>query len=184
MMPVIACPRLDLHHLPAPSVITLFETPEDQSIYAGTGFTNPHRVLVDDSGPLRWRVPQVLADPGLNRWFVRWAVLRDEAVIIGSSSFHGPPDEAGMIEIGLGVHPDFWGLGYGREILEGMWGWVTSQPGVVTLRYTVSAENARSVRLVESFGFAHVGQQIDEEAGPEVIYELTARAFQEKFGRS
>ena len=45
------------------------------------------------------------------------------------------------------------------------------------LRYTVSPTNVASVKLIESFGFNLVGQQLDEIDGPEDIYELSAAAF-------
>lgn len=174
---IIGHMRIALHHLCVDELITLFEDPDDLSIYEGKGFDNPHRVLMDDSGPLRWRVPQVLADPTVNIWLVRWIVLPSTEGIIGSISFHGPPDTAGMIEIGLGIHPKFQRQGYGREALAAMWSWAIDQPKVETLRYTVSPTNVASVKLVESFEFTRVGEQMDEIDGPEDIYEMSADDF-------
>jgi len=51
--------RVDLCHISAMDLITLYEEPEDTGIYFGKGYTNPLRVLMDEPGPLRWRVPQV-----------------------------------------------------------------------------------------------------------------------------
>ena len=175
--PVICTPRLELHHMSVDELISIFEKPEDSWIYEGQDFTNPHRVLMDDSGPLAWRVPQVKIDDSMNKWFVRWIVLKSTREIIGSASFHSAPNEAGMIEIGLGIDPKFHGYGFGFESLLGMWSWVCNQGGVKVLRYTVSADNAASVALINKFGFKHVGQQIDEEDGPEEIYELSVRDF-------
>ena len=179
--PVIATARLDLHHISATDLVTLFETPDDPALFHDKPYKNPHRVLMDSSGPLRWRVPQVLANPIVNRWFVRWMVERSTGVIVGSLSFHAPPDDEGMVEIGLEVHGDFRRQGYGREALLGMWLWVVKQSGVKKLRYTVDPNNTASVALVQQFGFTNVGQQIDEEDGPEDIYELSAENFQNKF---
>ena len=175
--PVIHTPRLELHHLSVAEIISLFENPEDPWIYEGKDFTNPHRELIDVSGPLAWRVPQVKVEPQLNKWFVRWMVLRQSREIIGSTSFHGVPDESGMIEIGLGVCPKFQKQGFAFEALAGMWGWVCMQEGVKTLRYTVAASNEASIALVNKFGFTHTGQQLDEIDGPEEIYELPAQEF-------
>jgi RimJ/RimL family protein N-acetyltransferase len=175
--PVIRTPRLELHHLSVAEIISLFETPEDQWIYEGKGFTNSHRELIDSSGPLAWRVPQVKVNPELNKWFVRWMVLKENREIIGSTSFHGAPDENGMIEIGLGVCPAFQRQGFAYEALAGMWGWVCMQEGVMTLRYTVAASNTASIALVKKFGFVHVGEQMDEIDGPEEIHELSVQEF-------
>ena len=178
---MIATPRLELHHICVKNLVSLFESTEDVSIYEGKPYSNPHRVLMDKSGPLRWRVPQVRSNPSVNKWFVRWMVEKSTREIVGSVSFHGPPDEQGMMEIGLGVHSNFQRLGYAAEALTGMWSWVVEQPGVELLRYTVAPDNLASVALVEKFGFARVGQQIDPEDGPEDIYEMSANEFRRRF---
>jgi len=178
---MIATHRLELHHICVDDLLSLFESPEDVSTYEGQPYSNPHRVLMDESGPLRWRVPQVKLNPSVNKWFVRWIVEKTSREIVGSISFHGPPDEAGMMEIGLGVHPDFQRLGFATEALTGMWSWVIDQPGVKTLRYTVAPDNLASVALIEKFGFACVGQQIDPEDGPEDIYEMSVDEFRRRF---
>ena len=178
---MIATSRLELHHICVDDLLSLFESPEDVSIYEGKPYSNPHRVLMDESGPLRWRVPQVRSNPLVNKWFVRWMVQKSTREIVGSVSFHGPPDEQGMMEIGLGVHSNFQRLGYAVEALTGMWSWVVEQPGVELLRYTVAPDNLASVALVEKFGFERVGQQIDPEDGPEDIYEMSANEFRRRF---
>ena len=45
--PVIACERLDLHHISASDLVTLYEDPENLSIYGKSDFTNPYRVLIE-----------------------------------------------------------------------------------------------------------------------------------------
>ena len=184
MTHLIETERLDLALIEVPDLITLFENPENVSIYEGRNFSNPHRVLIDDQGPLPWRVPQVKSDPSLNIWFVRWIIEKASREIIGSISFHGKPNEIGMIEIGLEVHPQFQSKGIGAEALQGMWGWVIDQPGVKILRYTVAESNKPSVALINKFGFENVGIQIDEEDGPETIFEMSADRFREKFLKS
>ena len=181
---MIDTPRLELHHICAEDLITLFENPEDLSIYEGKPYSNPHRQLMDDKGPLAWRVPQVKENPELNRWFVRWIMLKTTGEIIGSTSFHGAPDLEGMVEIGLGIQESFRNKGFAKETLLGMWRWAFEDSQVKILRYTVSVENAPSIRVIESFGFYYQGEQIDEEDGPENIYEMSREAFMERFGSS
>jgi ribosomal-protein-alanine N-acetyltransferase len=174
--------RLELHHIPVAGLISLFEEQNDSLAIAGRSITNPYRNLIEDSGPLAWRVPQVKADPSTNKWFVRFIVLRESGEIIGSTSFHGVPDEAGMMEIGIGIEEQFWGQGFASEALLGMWHWVAAQPGISTLRYTVSPTNLASVRIINKFEFHHQGQQMDEIDGPEDIYEISVEEFLEKWG--
>jgi RimJ/RimL family protein N-acetyltransferase len=180
--PVIATARLELHHISADRLIDLFEKRDDTFALEGETFTNPLRNLIDFQGPLAWRVPQVKADPATNKWFVRWIVLKENREIIGSTSFHGTPDAQGMMEIGLGIETQYQNQGYAKEALLGMWRWVLTFPEVKTLRYTVSPENLPSIAVIKYFGFDFKGQQIDEEDGPEDIYEMDRETFLKKWG--
>lgn len=175
--PFITTERLELHHIPVDGLISLLDEKSDVLAIAGREITNPYKVLVDDEGPLPWRVPQVKEDPDKNKWFLRFITLADTKEIIGSTSFHGSPDADGMIEIGIGLNERFWGKGYAKEALKGMWLWVCSEPGVTTLRYTVSPTNIASVKIIQGFGFVHMGQQMDEIDGPEDIYEMSVVDF-------
>jgi [ribosomal protein S5]-alanine N-acetyltransferase len=181
---LIVTERLELHHIPADGLISLFDDKRDEKAIAGRSFTNPHQVLVVEPGPLHWRVPQVKKDPLTNKWFVRFIVLKASKEVIGSTSFHGIPDENGMVEIGLGIEEEFRNRGYAKEALIGMWRWVSIQPGVNTLRYTVSPTNLPSVKIIEGFGFAYLGQQMDDIDGPENIYEMSVEEFTAKWGNN
>lgn len=178
---ILVTPRLELHHISGANLITLFENRDDSPILKDANFTNPYRVLVDFQGPLAWRVPQVKADPSSNKWFVRLIVLKENREIIGSTSFHGAPDDNGMIEIGLGIEPEFHNQGFAKEALMAMWTWALDQPGVKSFRYTVSPDNAPSIKVIEYFAFPFTGVQIDEEDGPENIYEISVVEFRKKF---
>lgn len=175
---LIKTKRLDLHLIPPVELFMLHEDPDNAELLSDREFTNPHNELTHEhSGPLRWRVPQVKANPDVNVWFIRWIVLRDLKEVVGSISFHAPPDEVGMIEIGFGICEPCRNQGFGKEALLGMWTWVIDQPGVEILRYTVSATNAPSMAIINSLGFEHVGQQIDEDDGPEEIFEILVTKF-------
>jgi RimJ/RimL family protein N-acetyltransferase len=176
--------RLELHHISGANLITLFEDRDDAPILKNANFTNPHRVLVDFQGPLHWRVPQVKADPSCNKWFVRQIVLKQSREIIGSTSFHGVPDENGMVEIGLGIEREFHNQGFAKEALMAMWSWAIDQPDVKSFRYTVSPDNAPSIKVIEYFGFPFTGVQIDEEDGPENVYEISVEEFIKKFPKT
>lgn len=178
---LISTKRLELHHIPVDGLISLFEEKSDLLAIAGRDFTNPYQNLITSSGPLGWRVPQVKADPATNKWFVRFIVLAETHEVIGSTSFHGVPDDLGMMEIGIGIEEDFWGMGYAKEALRGMWLWVCNEPGVRTLRYTVSPSNLASIAVIEFFGFNYLGQQIDDIDGPENIYEMNVEEFLRKW---
>ena len=180
-MKLIQTDRLDLHHIEGDDLIDLFEKRDDSKVLAGKGFTNPFRVLIDFQAPLAPRIPQVKQNPSVNKWFVRWVVLRSTQEIIGSTSFHGAPDEDGGIEIGLEVQSAFQRKGYGREILHGMWGWVVTEPAVKILRYVVRPANVASIALINSFGFNLIGEQFVENNEVAKVYEMSADEYRKKF---
>lgn len=174
---VIRTERLDLHTVLPSEYAILGVDRGDPRLWTDRGFSNPYRYLVDDPGPLVHRIPRILADPGAAPYLLRMAVLRSKGIIIGSAGFHDRPDASGMIEIGLGIVPDWQGQGFATELLAGMWGWVVRQQGVRVLRYTVSPDNLPSQAIIAKFKGVRRGQQIDEEDGPEDIYEVTAEDF-------
>jgi len=125
----------------------------------------------------RLRAPIVIENPSNNKWLFRRITLREGGGQIGLISFHGIPDDRGMVEVGFGIDPEYQNLGYGTEAVRALFGWAALQPEVQVLRYTVSATNRPSMRVIAKLGFTHVGQQIDEEDGPEEIFEMPASDF-------
>jgi RimJ/RimL family protein N-acetyltransferase len=178
---LIQTDRLDLHHIEADDLIDLFEHRDDSRVLAGEGFTNPFRVLIDFQGPLAPRIPQVRQNSSANKWFVRWVVLRSTQEIIGSTSFHGAPDENGVIELGLDVETAFQRQGFGKEIVQAMWGWVVTEPDVKMLRYVVRPTNVASIALINSIGFKLLGEQVVEDNEPANVYEMSADEYRKKF---
>lgn len=177
---LIATERLDLHTVLPREYERLAVDRCDPALWVDRGFTNPLRHLVDDPGPLPYRIPRVAEDPGAAPYLLRLAVHRQRRVVIGSAGFHARPDGDGMIEIGLGIEPPERGQGYAQEVLRGMWAWVVSMPEVRTLRYTVSPSNDPSQAIIRKFGFAYRGQQIDDEDGPEDIFEISAEDYRRR----
>lgn len=178
---VIHTARLDLCTVRPREFELLANDRADSRLWLDRGFSNPMKHLVDDPGPVPYRIPIIAADPEAAPYLLRLAVLRDEHVIVGSVGFHARPDETGMIEIGVGVEPAFQGKGLAQEMLHGMWAWAVDQPGVARLRYTVSPDNAASQAIIRKLGFAHVGTQMDEVDGLEDVFEMTASDYRERF---
>lgn len=49
---------------------------------------------------------------------------------IGSIGFHGPPDDAGRLEVGCRIHPAHRGQGYGAEATAALLDWATEYFGI------------------------------------------------------
>ena len=145
------------------------------------GFTNPYKHLIEGPSPLSFRIPKVKINPEFAEIALTLAITKDKKEIIGSSGFHNFPDVKGMVEVGFGIVPEFQNQGFGTELLMGMWRMISTYPRVQTLRYTVSPDNEPSLHIIKKLGFIHCGEQIDEEDGLELIYELPLEVFQAKF---
>ncbi|NUR85775.1 MAG: GNAT family N-acetyltransferase [Nonomuraea sp.] len=120
----------------------------------------------------RMRIDQTAADPGHARWYVRQAVTGPEGVVVGHAGFHGPPDEAGMVEIGYAVAPEFRRQGYGRAILIELLRRAAAEPAVKTVRATISPDNTASLATIAGFGFVQIGEDWDEQDGRGLIFEV------------
>ena len=141
------------------------------------GFSNPYKHLIEGPNPMRHRIPRVNADPSFAEIGLFIAVEKASGEIVGSSGFHDFPDANGMIEIGYGIVPQKQNQGFGKELLLGSWNWISSFPGVKTLRYTVAPDNAPSIHVIQSLSFDFKGEQIDPEDGVELIYELEIEKY-------
>lgn len=105
-----------------------------------------------------------------------WAVLDEAGEMAGFACFGvearvpGLAERAGVLDVGVGMHPDKVGRGRGREFATAALAHGARRPGVGTLRVVVQDWNERSRRLVAGLGFAEVGMH--EAAGATyVVFE-------------
>ena len=120
----------------------------------------------------RIRVDQIRQDPRTADWFARAVVDETSGLVIGHAGYHGPPDAAGMVEVGYSVDPRYRRRGHAREMLAELLRRAQAEPKVRTVRASISPDNAGSLATVAGFGFIQVGEQWDEEDGLELIFEL------------
>ncbi|MGW0433235.1 GNAT family N-acetyltransferase [Micromonospora sp. NPDC003197] len=143
------------------------------SVEAGVVLTD---YFVTDEASWLWRlrVDQMAADPASARWIARAAVAEPEGIVVGHAGFHGPPNEAGTVEIAYSVDPAHRRRGYARAMLAELLRRAAAEPDVQTVRATISPDNAASLATLAGFGFTEVGEQWDEEDGLEIIFERPA----------
>ena len=136
----------------------------------GESLTGPHH------RPL-WqrRDRQVRADPADADWVtgVVWDPVR--AVAVGRAGFHGPPDGAGMVEVGYEIDPPYRRQGYARAALRLLLARAAREPAVTVVRASVRPDNTPSMLLVTAHGFVPVGEQWDDEDGLETVLEVASR---------
>lgn len=120
----------------------------------------------------RRRSAQIEADPAVAGWIT--CVIFDPVIgkSVGRAGYHGPPDDAGMVEVGYSVDPDYRRRGYARAALVALLDRARREPSVHTVRASIRPDNAASRALVAQYGFVEVGEQWDDEDGLETIFEV------------
>ncbi len=121
-----------------------------------------------------WRVraEQVAADPMHAAWVTGAVWDPDRRLAVARAGFHGPPDARGMVEIGYATAPEHRRRGYARAALAALLDRAGREPDVRVVRVSIAPDNAASRAVAVPFGFREVGEQVDEEDGLEVVYEL------------
>jgi ribosomal-protein-alanine N-acetyltransferase len=125
---------------------------------------------------LQYRLAQLEADPSIRRWLGRAMILTDGAgarSLIGTIGFHGPPDDAGRVEVGYRVEPEYRRQGYAHESIRALFDWAATEYGVRRFVASISPSNEPSLRLAKGFGFRETGSHIDEIDGLELELEVT-----------
>jgi RimJ/RimL family protein N-acetyltransferase len=168
MAAVITTERLELVLL-EPRVLRLIEAGTVAEVESVLGVEAPGEWA--QTIPARERLAQVVADPLELPWLVRAMVSRATQSVVGSVGFHGPPDSQGRVEIGYDVLPEQRRRGYAREALLGLVGWAFATGEVRTCVASIAPQNTASRALVGSLAFCHVGEQVDEIDGLELLYE-------------
>ena len=125
----------------------------------------------------RLRLAQMASDPTSRGWVARAVVDAESGAVVGHAGFHGPPDASGMVEVGYSVDPRHRRRGYARALLAELLHRAGEEPGVSTVRATVSPDNVASLATLVGSGFVQVGEQQDEIDGLELVFERPARRF-------
>ncbi|MFE5406606.1 GNAT family N-acetyltransferase [Streptomyces sp. NPDC056580] len=108
----------------------------------------------------------------------RAVVSEPDGAVVGDAGFHGPPDEAGTVEVGYTVVPGYRRQGYARAMLRALLVRAAAEPGVRTVRATIRSDSSASLATIEGFGFTRVGERGNERDGLEIVFEVPADAIQ------
>lgn len=159
-------------HLTAAAFRALAEGDLEAANAASPVPLTPYFVSPDWRGTWRMRSAQVEQDPASAAWVTGVIWDEQQQVAVGRAGYHGPPDDAGMVEIGYAVDPAYRRRGYARAALEALLQRAAREPQVKVARVTISPDNTASYALAAQYGFAKTGEQWDEEDGLEIIYEV------------
>ena len=88
----------------------------------------------------------------IRQWlgWLGWYAISTEAapVLCGSVGFKGPPNEAGMVEIGYSLLPDYQGHGLASEMVRGLIDWALRQSKVRVIEAETAPDNHPSIRVL------------------------------------
>lgn len=122
----------------------------------------------------RYRSDQLREDPGVAGWVTGAVVDTDLDEVVGKAGYHGPPNPAGMVEVGYAIVPGRRRRGYARAALRLLMERAAAEPAVRVVRASVRPDNLGSLSLIRRYGFVQVGEQWDEEDGLELVFERPA----------
>jgi RimJ/RimL family protein N-acetyltransferase len=130
----------------------------------------PEQLLVGTS-------PRRMSPDQRSRWFdditqrqrqIPFAVDDQDGVMIGRIFLrHVRQDERSAV-LGIDMHPEYLGQGYGTESLGAFLHHYFENMGFLRMLLSVAAFNVRAQRCYESLGFINVGSHWDAHIGPDV----------------
>ena len=120
---------------------------------------------------LQVQLARMEEDPGGRRWCLRAMVRKEDSAVIGHCRFHGPPKAVGRAEIGYTVFQKFRSRGSATEAAQGLIQWAR-HTGERNVFASVASTNGPSLAVLNNLGFRHVGEQMDEIDGRELVFEL------------
>jgi len=124
---------------------------------------------------LRRRLEQVTRDPDCAPWLLRAMVRRETNELVGRIGFHGSPGDNSLgapdaLELGYAVEPVFQRQGFAEEAIRGMLAWAARR-SVDHFVVSIGENNRPSLALAAKLGFTEAARVIDDEDGPEIVFE-------------
>jgi [ribosomal protein S5]-alanine N-acetyltransferase len=95
-------------------------------------------------------------------WGIWMIIDRDEDTVIGDIGFHGPPSDAGVVEVGYCVVPGRRSRGYATEAAKALVDWARQQRQVKSIVAGCDPDNRASIRTLERAGFRQTGSSGEE----------------------
>jgi RimJ/RimL family protein N-acetyltransferase len=106
-------------------------------------------------------------------WGSYYVVTRDRRTLVAAAGYHGPPDEAGRVEIGYSVVEHAQGRGYATEAVRALIARAFATPAVQVIVANTFASNPASIAVLAKCGFLRATDAVP----PSVRLELTRELF-------
>lgn len=121
---------------------------------------------------LRLRLTDLRNVPQAEPWLLRVVTLRIPGrPMIGLAGFHGPPDNAGAVEVGYEIDESHRRQGYGSEAAAGLVAWALRHGGARRVLAAIRRDNHASLAVVNRLGFTSAGSRWDVLDGIALLFE-------------
>jgi ribosomal-protein-alanine N-acetyltransferase len=162
----IITPRLQLLPLAPADILALIEGVQQFKERFGTPVADGLRDLfVSGEISPAW-IAKLRVATAADVWLHGFALVDQESQsVIGTAGFKGPPDEAGMVEIGYGMAPSFQGHGFATEAAAALVEFAFDDGRVRLVRAHTLPTNNASTRVLEKCGFKFIGDVSDPDDG-------------------
>ena len=116
--------------------------------------------------PYHYSYGKIENNPDEIPWGLYLFVHEADRALAGMGGYKGPPDEAGMVEIGYQIYGPYRNQGLATEAAASLIGRAFDQPDVrIVQAHTLAEENA-SVRVLKKCGMVFTGAFDDPDDGP------------------
>jgi ribosomal-protein-alanine N-acetyltransferase len=133
--------------------------------------------LLEKPGSLIYTQTQLNNDSTYLPWSARAIILKNEPNVIGLIRFHSSPDPVELhtwsrnaVELGYRIFSPHRRNKYAAEAVDAMMDWAELHFGINRFIASVAPGNIASNRLISSFGFARIGERVDEIDGIEYVF--------------
>jgi len=132
-----------------------------------------------EKGFLGLRLRQMREDERFRTWCPHAIVLGGQ--MIGHAGYHGPPGinsthDPEAVEFGYRIFPPYRGRGYATQAAMMLMDQARDRAGIQRFVLSVAPQNEPSLAIVRKLGFVRTGEQMDEEDGLELVFELMRSA--------
>jgi RimJ/RimL family protein N-acetyltransferase len=132
-----------------------------------------------DADAIRFLLDAAGNDTGSGPWGLYYLIRRAQGnggeTVVGVAGFKGPPDAAGIVELGYGVVEEHQRQGYATEAVQGLVRFAFASSNVATVVAQTLPHLAPSIGVLLKAGFTFAGPGNDPHAPPgeEVVrYEI------------